>query len=451
MTATIQDTSNWNVNNSQSWAPGGIKYIHSRNFFGASLARLAKNLEDDQLSSVMKYVEQRISSSTTPVIIQGNHDGYDGFPSNADKMQHLNLYNGHDYRDWAPPDTPMLTEEEREQVKEGFTLLKKKAAYPYDWVSDASKLNETQLPEKERFYNKLNDEHISDEDYQHAKKVWNFFGCQTFKDYHELHLIRDVLLLTDVSETIRKLGMEYYGLDPCHYISLPALAWDAMLKMTGVTPELLIEELKDICLKEYIDFNTIKRTNAKNNFEKDFFKLMSNAVFGKMVKNVRNHKKYDVCTDGVHLRKWVQLPQYYDFFETNENTLLTADRKKKVVFLNKPIYVCFSILNNTKKLMHDFHYSYTKPAFLEVRLCYMDTDSSIYSVPESLAKVHQVMKEGSDLFDFSNYSKERPNYFTVNKKVIGKMKDELGGPAVAELCSKMHSCSISDGHQKLFV
>ena len=76
--------------------------------------------------------------------------------------------------------------------------------------------------------------HADDEDYEHAKKVWDFFGCERFRDYHELYLQTDVLLLADVFESFRRTSLEYYGLDPAWYISLLAMAWDAMLKKTNV-------------------------------------------------------------------------------------------------------------------------------------------------------------------------------------------------------------------------
>ena len=119
------------------------------------------------------------------------------------------------------------------------SLLTRKGVYPYDYVSSLDKLSETQLPPKEEFYSKLNDEDISDEDYQHAILVWNTFGCKTIKDYHDLYLKSDVLLLADVFENFRKTCIHHYKLDPAHYYTSPGLAWDACLKTTGQHLELL--------------------------------------------------------------------------------------------------------------------------------------------------------------------------------------------------------------------
>ena len=119
------------------------------------------------------------------------------------------------------------------------SLLTRKGVYPYDYVSSLDKLSETCLPPKEEFYSKLNDEDISDEDYQHAINVWNTFGCKTLRDYHNLYLKSDVLLLADVFENFRATCLKHYKLDPAHYYTSPGLAWDACLKTTGKHLELL--------------------------------------------------------------------------------------------------------------------------------------------------------------------------------------------------------------------
>ena len=123
--------------------------------------------------------------------------------------------------------------------KKNTSLLTRKGVYPYDYVSSIDKLSETQLPPKDEFYSKLNDEDISDEDYQHAIKVWNTFGCKTIKDYHDLYLKSDVLLLADVFEKFRSTCLKHYKLDPAHYYTSPGLAWDACLKITGQNLDLL--------------------------------------------------------------------------------------------------------------------------------------------------------------------------------------------------------------------
>ena len=120
-------------------------------------------------------------------------------------------------------------------------LLLKKGIYPYEYMDSFERFHETQLPEKEKFYSSLSGKGITDEDYVHAKQVWETFGCRNLGDYHDLYLETDTLLLADVFENFREVCEEKYGLDPAHYYSVPGLSWDALLKKTGVELELLTD------------------------------------------------------------------------------------------------------------------------------------------------------------------------------------------------------------------
>ena len=92
----------------------------------------------------------------------------------------------------------------------------------------------------QQFYSTLNDQHITDDEYDHATKVWKTFKIKTMGDYHDLYLKSDVLLLADVFESFRKICLQYYKSDPCHYFTSPSLSWDAMLRMTNIKLELMI-------------------------------------------------------------------------------------------------------------------------------------------------------------------------------------------------------------------
>ena len=120
-------------------------------------------------------------------------------------------------------------------------LLLRKGVYPYDYMDDMHKFQERQLPPKEAFFSRLTEEHISDEDYQHAQNVFTTFQVQNLGDYHDLHLLSDVLLLADVFGNFRSICLNYYGLDRAHYYTSPGLAWSACLKMTEVELELITE------------------------------------------------------------------------------------------------------------------------------------------------------------------------------------------------------------------
>ena len=111
-------------------------------------------------------------------------------------------------------------------------------------VESYEKFKHPSLPEKKYFYSSLRDGkrdksngHISDEQYQHLHNVWNIFNFNTFENFHNHYLKKNVLLLADSFEKFISTCLKYYGLDPRHYFSAPGLLWDAMLKMTGVTLE----------------------------------------------------------------------------------------------------------------------------------------------------------------------------------------------------------------------
>ena len=102
-----------------------------------------------------------------------------------------------------------------------------------------SVFSETSLPSRESFYSILNDRNISEEDYAHAKDVWNTFDIKNLGECRDLYLKTDVLLLANVFENFRSNCLENYRLDPCHYYSTPGLSWDAMLRQTKVNLDLI--------------------------------------------------------------------------------------------------------------------------------------------------------------------------------------------------------------------
>ena len=391
-------------------------------------------------------------------------------------------------------------------IEEEFDLVTRKGVYPYDYMSDWNKFRQRKLPPKEKFYNKLNNTHISEENYEHAKKVWKTFNIKNLGQYHDLYLKTDVLLLTDVFENFRNTCLKAYGLDPAWYLTSPGLSWDAMLKLTEIELELLSDynmvlmiekgirggisectkryakannkymesydpkkessyityldannlygwamsqyiphrgfkwlsekeinstdftnvpddsttgyilevdleypkELHDkhkdfplapqnMCppgskqtkllgtlynkekyvlhyrnlkqylslgmklkkihiviqfeqsqwLKKYIDLNTEMRTKATNEFEKDFYKLMNNTVFGKTMENIRKRVNIKLVTDAKKYEKLVAKPNYKSTTMFAERLVAVHSNKTKIVF-NKPIYVGMSILDLSK-------------------------------------------------------------------------------------------------------
>ena len=119
-------------------------------------------------------------------------------------------------------------------------LLLRKGIYPYQYVDSWEKIDDTELPPREEFYSDIKREHISQSDYVHAKTVFEKCACKTLTDYHDLYLKVDVLLLAEIMEHFRDVTLQCYQFDPFHFYTSPGLIWSAMLKMTGVTLELLI-------------------------------------------------------------------------------------------------------------------------------------------------------------------------------------------------------------------
>ena len=112
---------------------------------------------------------------------------------------------------------------------EQLKLVKQKGIYPYEYMDSFKKFSEDRLPNRYEFYSSLKDECISKKYYLHAINVWNVFKMNTMRDYHDLYLKTNVLLLNDIFEMFITTCLEYYGLDPFHYFSSPRFSWDAML------------------------------------------------------------------------------------------------------------------------------------------------------------------------------------------------------------------------------
>ena len=198
-------------------------------------------------------------------------------------------------------------------------------------------------------------------------------------------------------------------------------------------------------LKQYIDFNTQKRSQAKNAFEKDFFKLMNNSVFGKTMENIRKRVDVRLITDGKKLLKMSSKPTFVCSKIFNED-LVAVHKIKEVLTLNRPAYVGMCILDLSKTLMYDFHYNYIKQKYGDkAKLLFTDTDSLTYEIETE--DVYQDFWNDKDKFDNSDYPESSQYFSKANKKVIGKFKDEAAGMPIKEfigLRSKMYSYKKED-------
>ena len=161
---------------------------------------------------------------------------------------------------------------------------------------------------------------------------------------------------------------------------------------------------------------------------------MNNAVLGKTMQNIRKHRDIKLVTTNKRRSKLVSEPNYHTINYISEDLSIIEMNKTKAR-MNKPIYLGLSILEISKMLMYEFWYDYMKPKYGDdVKLCYMDTDSFIMNI-----KTQDFYKDFSnDLekrFDRSNYEVDRPLPTGKNKKVIGLMKDKLGGKIVTEFAT----------------
>ena len=394
-----------------------------------------------------------------------------------------------------------------------YELLTRKGIYPYEYMSSWDKFKES-IPPIEAFYSKLSMSKISEDDYQHAKRVWKEFVIQNLGDYHDLCLRTDVILLANVFEAFRDTCLKHYSLAPAHFYMTPGLAWKVCLKRTGIKLELLtdpdmllmfergirggitqavrkyaaannpymgdkfdpkedttylqyldannlygwamsqllptrgfkwvdivpneISELATRTDKGYIlevdvsypkelhnphndlpfmcermeinrveklvpnlrdnkncvihikaldqalthglvldrihraiefdqsawmkpnrDLNTQLRTQATNDFEKDFFKLMNNSVFGKTMENIRKHRNIKLITTEEKYLKTIMKPNFKSGVRFDEN-LMGCEMGKIKVVMNKPVYLSQMILDLSKIVMYEFHYDYVK-------------------------------------------------------------------------------------------
>ena len=204
-------------------------------------------------------------------------------------------------------------------------------------------------------------------------------------------------------------------------------------------------------LKPYIDMNTKLRKEAKNDFEKDFFKLMNNSVFGKTMENVRNHRDIKLVTSDKRRKRLVSEPNYHSHKKFSEH-LMAIEMKKTRVKMTKPIYLGMSILDISKILMYEFWYDYIKPKYGDrAKLCYTDTDSFVIDI-KTKDFFEDISNDVKRRFDTSNYddNDERPLPIGKNKRVPGLFNDELGGKIMVEVVSirpKTWAYLMNDGSE----
>ena len=508
----------------------------------------------------------------------------------------------------------VLNEEQRE-------MMKRKGVFPYSYFSRWDILKENQLPSREKFTNDIDGSDCSIDDYNFAHRMWAINNCVTMKDYLEIYLKADVLLLADCFENFRDNCITGYEIDPSHYFSSPHFTFDAFLRHSRITlelfsdvnmylfvmqgirggmsmvskryskannkylpefdpnlpskfilyldtvnlygramqeylplkdfewmdqDELIVEELmklpfdgkvgcivectllypfilhedhsdyplapvktkinyhelsplaRSICdqhklksslgaekllatfcrresyvlhyrvlqlyvkhgmivekihrglrftqepfMKSYVDLNSKNRALSTNKFDIEFFKLLSNSLYGKTIENPEKRTQIKLCNSPHDFRRNVSK---YNFKQSKiiNRHLAGVELRYPFVKLNKPFSVGMSILDLSKFFMYDFHYNVMKAHFKNrLTLLYTDTDSLIYEIESS--DVYDELAQIKKYFDFSNYPPDHFLYSNENKKVPGSIKDECASQPIAEfvgLRSKMYSIKV---------
>ena len=212
-----------------------------------------------------------------------------------------------------------------------------------------------------------------------------------------------------------------------------------------------IEFKQSTWMREHIYFNTRLRIAAKNDFEKDFYKLMNNSVFGKTMENIRKHRNIKLVNNEEEYLRSVMGPNFKSGTLLGPN-LMGCEMGKIKVVMNKPVYLGQAILDLSKTIMYEFHYDHMKRKHRneDLTLCYMDMDSLIYSI-----RTEDFYKDIADnveaRFNTSGYVPDRPLPVGLNTKVIGLMKDELGGEIMREFVSlrpKMYCYKVGNSEPK---
>lgn len=235
-----------------------------------------------------------------------------------------------------------------------------------------------------------------------------------------------------------------------HYRMLK-LAIEHGLKITKLHN--ILQFKQSTWLKDYIMLNTRERTKSNTEFEKNLYKLMNNAIFGKSMENVR--KRVDIRLinkwDGRHgMQSQIAKPTFKRSIIFNPN-LVACELARLNIDFKKPVIVGSTILDISKTLMYTFHYNFMLPNFgrEHCRIMYTDTDSFMYETDKD---IYAFIRNYPDFFDTSDYAID--NVYGIqqrNKKVVGIMKDENCGKIVKEfigLRSKMYTYKM---HEKLKV
>ena len=201
-------------------------------------------------------------------------------------------------------------------------------------------------------------------------------------------------------------------------------------------------------LEPYIKFTTTKRQNAKTQFEKNFYKILNCSLFGKTMQNERKFKNVVLVNSEKKLKRVVSKPSFESCKIFSEN-LVAAHSKNAKVSITKPVYVGQAVLDLIKVLMYRFWYGYLRERYGQnCRLLMTDTDSFLYQLIDTKTDLYLDMRDCMHLWDTSNYPPDHFLHSNVNKKVLGKIKDETNGKPIERFCglrSKLYVYQVNKG------
>ena len=271
------------------------------------------------------------------------------------------------------------------------------------------------------------------------------------KELHDLHneypLAPERLTINKVEKLIPNLNNKKKYI--IHYENLK-LYESLGMKITHIHRGIKFEE--SAWMKPYIDLNTDLRAKAKNDFEKDFFKLLNNSVFGKTMENIRKRVNVTLVNSEKKAAKLTAKPNFKRCTIFHKN-FCAIHMAKTQIYFNKPVYLGMCILDLSKTLMYDFHYNYIKPKYNEkAKLLFTDTDSLAYEI-QTHDFYRGIAPDVEAMFDTSNFPPSHPSGIPVgkNKKVVGMFKDEAGGKIIEEfvgLRAKLYSYKMFDSKKE---
>ena len=299
----------------------------------------------------------------------------------------------------------------------GWAMVQKLPTHGFRWINKVGELT----PEKiAKLVKKDEKGYILEVDVEYPKELHG--------SHNELPLLPERMEIGKVEKLVSNLNKKKK-----YIVHIKAL--DQALKHGLVLKKVhrAIKFEQSAWLEPYIMKNTRLRMAAKNEFEKNFFKLMNNSVFGKTMENIRNHRDMKLVTNEQKYKKYVMKPNFKDSVRFSES-VIGVEMGKTEITMNKPMYLGQAILDLSKTVMYEFHYDYVKPKYgSKVQLCYMDTDSFVYEI-ETEDFYRDIAGDVDSRFNTSGYSKEdnRPLPIGKNKKVVGLMKEELSGKIMTE-------------------